>query len=70
MATPRFEPPQANPFGLSDVTRFSNPTFADIDGDGDLDAFVGNVYGNTLFYRNNGTARLPALLRLSPTPLG
>ena len=32
---------QSAPFGLSDVGFDSAPTFADIDGDGDLDAFVG-----------------------------
>jgi hypothetical protein len=28
----------------------------DIDGDGDLDAFIGNRYGNTLFFRNTAAA--------------
>ena len=50
-----------NPFGLTDVGIYAAPTFADIDGDGDLDAFVGNYHGNTLFYRNSGTATAPSL---------
>lgn len=29
-----------NPFGLTNVGDVSKPTFADIDGDGDLDAFI------------------------------
>jgi hypothetical protein len=60
MATPRFEPPQTNPFGLSDVEIDSSPTFADIDGDGDLDALVGNSAGNTLFFENAPTLSVSA----------
>lgn len=35
--------------------RFSIPTFADIDGDGDLDFFSGSSIGSISFYRNTGT---------------
>ncbi len=31
------------------------PTLADIDGDGDLDLFIGSAYGRIRFYRNNGS---------------
>ncbi|WP_414579727.1 cadherin-like domain-containing protein, partial [Anabaena sp. CCY 9402-a] len=56
---PNFITPITNPFGLTDVGLYAAPTFADIDNDGDLDAFVGNRDGNTLFYRNTGTAAAP-----------
>ena len=50
MADPIFNNIILNPFGLSNVGRDASPTFVDIDGDGDLDAFVGELYGNTLFF--------------------
>ncbi|MBW4616079.1 MAG: tandem-95 repeat protein [Desmonostoc vinosum HA7617-LM4] len=59
MTDPNFLSPVTNPFGLSDVGTIATPTLADIDGDGDLDAFVGNRDGNTRFYRNTGTATAP-----------
>ena len=36
----------ANPFGITKVEYVSAPTFVDIDGDGDFDAFVGDYPGN------------------------
>lgn len=35
------------------------PSLVDIDGDGDLDLFSGNIEGSISFYRNNGTPSQP-----------
>ena len=56
---PVFSRDSVQPFGLSGAGSYSNPTFADIDNDGDLDSLVGQQNGNTLFYRNSGTGSMP-----------
>ena len=48
------------PFGITDIDSSANPALADADGDGDLDLFISNFEGNTLFFRNTGTASIPA----------
>ena len=55
-ATPIF---QHNMLDGFDVGSNATPTFADIDGDGDLDAFVGNNLGIVKFYRNNARNLAP-----------
>ena len=40
------------PFGITNVGSWARQTLADADGDGDLDLFIGNRDGNTLFFRN------------------
>ncbi|MGB7443870.1 MAG: calcium-binding protein [Coleofasciculaceae cyanobacterium] len=44
-----------NPFDGVDVGGDSSPAFVDIDGDGDLDAFLGEDDGNVNFFENTGT---------------
>src|SRR6476661_1387047 len=44
----------ANPLNSVDVGYDSSPTFADIDSDGDLDAFIGSGYGTITYYQNTG----------------
>ena len=39
--------------------RFSIPTFADMDGDGDLDFFTGSSIGSVTYYKNVGSKFLP-----------
>ncbi len=60
----------ASPFGLSDVGFVSSPSFADLDGDGDLDAFVGHNYGNIKYFENTGDSNTPAFAAVSDNPFG
>ncbi len=69
-SSPEFGPSSANPFGLADVGYLSRPTFADIDGDGDLDAFVGRTSGDVVFFENSGTVSSPAFGPSSVNPFG
>jgi VCBS repeat-containing protein len=49
-----------NPFNGVDVFEDSAPSFADLDGDGDLDAVIGERYGILHYFQNTGTATAPA----------
>ena len=69
-AVAAFAAPSANPFGLADVGDFASPDLADIDGDGDLDAVIGDRLGNTFVFRNTGTATAPAFAARSTNPSG
>lgn len=68
--SPVFAIPESNPFGLSNGGSFVSPTFVDIDGDGDADAFVGNLDGNTLLFRNTGTVSNPVFAISETNPFG
>ncbi|WP_417449880.1 VCBS domain-containing protein [Kordiimonas sp.] len=49
-----------NPFNGVDFGTRAAPTFADIDGDGDKDAFVGINDGTVRFFENTGSAATPS----------
>lgn len=51
-ASPAFAAPVSNPFGIATGTYFLDLEFADMDNDGDLDAF-GSDYGGVLSYFEN-----------------
>jgi len=52
----------ANPMDGEDVGRYAAPAFVDIDGDGDLDGFVGDDNGDIHFFENTGDANNPAFI--------
>lgn len=68
--SPKFAAPQTTPFDLSQVGDASAPTFVDIDGDGDLDAFIGVGDGNTRFFQNNGSSSSPRFATAVTNPFG
>ena len=49
----------ANPFNGINTELYSNPTFADLDGDGDLDEVVGPGHGTLYYYKNTGSSTAP-----------
>ncbi|QLE45103.1 hypothetical protein FD723_32675 (plasmid) [Nostoc sp. C052] len=57
----------ANPFNSISVGSRSAPTFADIDGDGDLDVVVGESNGTLKYYKNTGTAATPVYVEQTDT---
>jgi hypothetical protein len=48
-----------NPSGIPSLT-FSQPRFADLDGDGDYDFLLGNINNPPLYIKNTGTVSAPA----------
>lgn len=67
---PNFTYISNNPFGIGNLGARTTPTFVDIDDDGDLDLFTGELYGNIYFYRNIGTQSNPSFSGVFTNPFG
>lgn len=57
----------ANPLDGANLLYLNTPAFADIDGDGDQDAFIGELYGTVKYYQNIGTRTAPDLVERTGT---
>ncbi|QCO05630.1 Ig-like domain-containing protein [Azospirillum argentinense] len=68
--TPTFSLEGTNPFGIQNTGSYGAPSFADLDGDGDLDLLIGNSSGDILLYRNNGSAQAPTFSLEGTNPFG
>jgi hypothetical protein len=55
--------------GLVDIGSYSNPTIADLDGDGDLDMMSGNSLNTVYYFENTGSVTAPAFSSTS-NPFG
>ena len=58
-----------NPFNSEDVGDNSSPSLVDIDGDGDLDAFIGEKNGTIKYYENIGSSSNPDFVENTNNPL-
>lgn len=71
---PEFPSFQVNPFGLEAIdSYYLSSALSDIDDDGDIDLFVGEVFDNISYFENTEIARISNLhtdynIKLSPNP--
>lgn len=57
-------------FGLTELDNIWSQTFADIDSDGDYDAFAGTTDGHVHYFQNVGSATKPAFAAPVDSPFG
>ncbi|MBW2261805.1 MAG: VCBS repeat-containing protein [Deltaproteobacteria bacterium] len=75
-SAPAFASPTVNPFGISGRGTSGGPGFVDIDGDGDLDMFIGGSYGyyggdtGLNYFENTGTPGSAAFAAPVENPFG
>ncbi|UKJ77297.1 Ig-like domain-containing protein [Azospirillum brasilense] len=65
---PTFSLEGTNPFGIQNAGSYGAPSFADLDGDDDLDLLIGSADGNIFFYRNSGSTLLPTFTLAGTNP--
>lgn len=66
--TPVFGTRQSNPFSLTSLDPISNPTFVDLDKDGDFDIMAGDDTGVFRYFENIGTKFLPNYAAVQTNP--
>ena len=59
----------ATGFGIFNVGNYANPAFVDLDGDGDYDAYIGEV-GYTIYYFRNSSSTNPNFTYINNNPFG
>lgn len=69
-SNPAFAASVTNPFGLTSFPAQSNPAFADLDDDGDLDFLASSFDGTFRYQQNTGTASAPAFAAAVANPFG
>ena len=68
-SSPNFSTPAAvDPFGIVTSNNFGIATFADLDGDGDTDLLVSELYGSIKYFENTGTATNPQFAAAQNNP--
>ncbi len=58
--SPLFQLQATNYLSMIDVGMNAHPTYVDIDANGTLDLFIGNLSGKLIFFRNEGTPSVPS----------